>query len=93
MMAEPKLSNTPPSSRSIVDGKDQKIAIAGVAERRAIAIGMLVNNVVADADMNRHRNVGTPCGRMPRSGRDMEMNYLRCAARRLPQPEPLTRRL
>jgi len=33
--------------------KDQKVAIAGRAERCPVAVGMLVNDVVAHADVNR----------------------------------------
>src|SRR6202034_2010893 len=36
-------------------GEDQEVAITGRAEGRAIAIGMLMQNVVADADVRRNR--------------------------------------
>ena len=56
--AEPKLSSTPPSSRSTECAKIRKSRIARRADRRAIAVGMFVQNVVADPDMNRdgHRH-------------------------------------
>jgi hypothetical protein len=35
-------------------GVNEKIGVRGLAERRAIAVGVLVDNVVADADVRRH---------------------------------------
>src|SRR5258708_25794438 len=40
-------------------GEDQKIAIAGVAIRRAVAVGMLVGNVVPDSGVDRGGNPET----------------------------------
>ena len=49
MTAVPKLRNTPPCSRVTASGEDQEIAVRRLAERRAVAVRVLVDDVVADA--------------------------------------------
>src|ERR1022692_1096691 len=42
--------------------EDEEIAITGRAERGAVAVGVLVNDVVADAHVHGHRHAGAPGG-------------------------------
>src|SRR5260370_42686620 len=67
--------------------EDQEIAIAGRAEGRAVAVGVLVDDVIADARMYGHWDAGTPCG-----GEDGEVAMrvvarVDAAADVLPKPE------
>ena len=64
MTALPKFSSTPPSSCVTACGEDQEVAIGGRAERRAVAVGVLVQDVVADADVDGDRDA-EPEGRRP----------------------------
>ena len=74
-------------------GEDQEVAVAGLAQRRAVAVGMLVDDVVADADVDRHRHAEPV-----RRGEDAEV-FVRIIARVdapadvSPSPRPFGRRL
>src|SRR5439155_18755180 len=43
-------------------GEDQKIAVAGLPENGAVAVRMLVNDVVADPDVNGDRHIEANAG-------------------------------
>ena len=60
MIAEPKLKQD--AVLQALDGarKNQKIAITGRPHGRAVAVGMLVQNIVADAHVHGHRHVRAP---------------------------------
>src|SRR5207249_3212206 len=49
-------------------GEDEEVAIAGGAQGRAIAVGVLVDDVVTDAGVNGEGNTSAPGG-----GRDREI--------------------
>ncbi len=60
-MADPKFSMTPPSSFSMAFGEDQKVTVAGGAQRLAVAIRVLVDNVVANPHMHGSRDRMSIC--------------------------------
>ena len=84
-MAEPKFEHDAAFQILHGAGEDQEIAVAGSAQRRAVAVGMLVDNVVADARVNGGRN-RQPVGRCEDAGVLVwEIALPKCAARRFPR--------
>jgi hypothetical protein len=57
MMAEPTERTTPPSNSSTVPANWRKSSVRRPANGRAVEHGMVGNDVVADARMDRQRNV------------------------------------
>ncbi len=91
--AEPKFSSTPPSRRSTARAKIRKSRVAGRSQRRAVAVGVLVDDVVADARVYRGRHAAPVRRGKERKLAVREIAGFDAAADVLAQPQLLRRRL
>ncbi len=82
MMAEPKFRTTPAAEFLDCVGEDQEVAIACPAQRCAVEIRMLMQDVVADSDVDCHRDIIAVRGRKDTQVFVWIMRWLRFAGRR-----------